>query len=1649
MVKRRTDGSVPNNKSIMMDSVEAELKKILNTLTVKLTYVANRYENIDIVKEADEYCSAYAKQDTFWTYAKFSDYALNKVGLFDNVYKNNKNLIPQQYREELVTYQREWTLANYVEKNNYYRMLNGLPDYGTPGLYLTEPIDNVDITKPIHEMDSTEITILKITKVLDKLIEDNPELKYLNYVDPLKKISIYQSRTTKGFDILYIYKDRTQHGISDNFIKVYKEAKSYILHRFYEDAYKENSPYYDGFIGMFILTTAMQRYISNYFHMMINRDFYNKDIIKMFFKSYSLPFYNDIPLSYLKKVAKNLNRLLIYKATDKVFVDIFKLFDMDNIDIYNYVLFKDPKLDGIGKPIKIYKEVTELGYFIDTETTLIKSNDKSKELLSFNNINKMCLLNNMIQVALLNNGAMQIVIDDSRRNSVTNFTFVKNDKSGKIYEYDTYKNIKYMMPMYNSTGEVICILFVTEDNKMITLYMNNDSIINEVCDLPIEYKGKIINSLYASYYIEDNKIKNVIIAANFSTSTELYLAGNKGLYDGGDINGFKFECKKIFTKNNDKNDPSVQETFTIESVKIGKDYALYITDSGKMFALGKNTNWRFTLIGRDKEFTVFTEVERLYNIKEAHMFDDAAVYIMKDGTVRHTGSLPQLNMPNQPDEAETELMTEFSMIKTFYRFTDNYKEFYMFRTYDDRLLFFNYDYNDEYGALLFNSNNKNNHCSFSFIRDIQISPYNCLITQYNTNKYLSYGGDNSSSKLPFVKTKNLINITNEYSTMRNVELINGEIWFTTENELRLIHNNKVYTHTLFKSNKLNILDMKVYDNKIFIMSGKNVIFIDTENITFNTKELTFESKTVKHSFGNFITYMVSGFDIPVFLSPNGDYYKFDFDTLSFNNTPVNSFKNLTLVESKNGIEIKISNMLNMKGYKIKLPDSDDKSDVVMTSGSNKYRILYKDKDVFKTTDIDLTNSELEEDFRFDRITIVGKLLIIEGDILYYCKLNDIKNNNSVEIRVFDILDGKISKSDKINGNLILYTKNGGLVLFKDFPKSHSLKLQCNILNDYTIIYDTLDTNIKDLTFDDSDLLLLQEKNNTVTYKEDVEKMYDLRFVETSINTKNLNSDLSNSQNWLDYDSVIQDDSLWGGDNEHDEFVRQILDQEFNYVYTKYISVNSRYDLTVLNFELCYMFGLLVDHKDHEKYLRVDIPYLGNMPLFDTIVGLFALTCIKLGLNGELMDTTTKTMSVLGFNFKQDMRYIEKIVTDANLEEIAPEFNIEDVQIVKAPGLFTNGSGIINLYLDNNDVMQNIYNYKWEAKTIEEYNVYKRILEASIYKKYSTDMYRINGKLPKTYLEYIKIKNPKLYSFIIETDEENLIEQIDAILTSLENLLETDDLKYLFMNVPSLSLDSLRKFIYFLVGVFKSYTVELKALNIIYMVDDKRLHNIKMILQVDDWRKDWADFERYVYYDLLVDNKVNKALFDRLKMTTFENPLSLVDYNDWVKLNDIGYNLSTVREVYNSLKYDFSDVFTTMDAVEDIKETLTILFNSIIDVLMETQKDDSGIETYEDVRMIYKFEKNNKLDIINKINYHGSIEFKSKVKFRFINLIYNSTKFNLQDKLKIISAVNTSSTININSNICGDFIDKLHYSNLTVEQNNKIKYKDTNFFIRNE
>ena len=321
--------------------------KLLGMGTVlKMQQLADDNETAESLKRADLYIACMEKTVIFELFPSISASALKSAGVTDpmkiSIYLRNRYAIPDTLRADVTEALRVEYIENYEDLNPYYRMLHGLPAIGRED-YVTdwqpENGASVDITKPVHKMSASEISILEHFGVIDRMIDEDPvNREYMRHLNE-KSIDYYTARRANRFDVLYIPEvDAAQSSIYKIYRDTLENNKFYTLRTVYSEAFKFNSTYYDNFIAIFIVLITVIDLISRIQEFITRKEIFDIRSVQYIFESNGVPFYAEIPLKYQIRMVKNLHKLLKYKSTKKCMVDICKLFGFDNIEIFKYYL---------------------------------------------------------------------------------------------------------------------------------------------------------------------------------------------------------------------------------------------------------------------------------------------------------------------------------------------------------------------------------------------------------------------------------------------------------------------------------------------------------------------------------------------------------------------------------------------------------------------------------------------------------------------------------------------------------------------------------------------------------------------------------------------------------------------------------------------------------------------------------------------------------------------------------------------------------------------------------------------------------------------------------------------------------------------------------------------------------------------------------------------------------------------------------------------------------------------------------------------------------------------------------------------------------------------------------------------------------------
>lgn len=321
----------------------------------------------------EEYSTSQIKQIIEYSDAKFE--ALLQTA--DSVYKKPLRIVRE-----------------YVEYNDYYRILYGLPplhadqyetdeDYGiklstlglTYDLILRLGIEDIYYTAYLHELTTAQLTFLEAKGYIRRLQGMHSGDKHYDYLQYMttKKIFPFVARIAAPFDLLYVPPTKIPN-LSNDFMVLYQKSRDFMIRRYYTDAYRNKYEYYEGFVGLAILFMTIQQLNVTYLDTDITREFYDLDSIRVVYRAYSVPFYEDIPVAFHAKIVKAINRLLTYKGSNHIIFDLAALFDYGKLTIFQYYLMRQQNINQDGSPHYIYDEIyDDDGNYLESEINYEKS----------------------------------------------------------------------------------------------------------------------------------------------------------------------------------------------------------------------------------------------------------------------------------------------------------------------------------------------------------------------------------------------------------------------------------------------------------------------------------------------------------------------------------------------------------------------------------------------------------------------------------------------------------------------------------------------------------------------------------------------------------------------------------------------------------------------------------------------------------------------------------------------------------------------------------------------------------------------------------------------------------------------------------------------------------------------------------------------------------------------------------------------------------------------------------------------------------------------------------------------------------------------------------------------------------------------------
>lgn len=398
--------------------------------------------------------------------------------------------------------------------------------------------------------------------------------------------------------------------------------------------------------------------------------------------------------------------------------------------------------------------------------------------------------------------------------------------------------------------------------------------------------------------------------------------------------------------------------------------------------------------------------------------------------------------------------------------------------------------------------------------------------------------------------------------------------------------------------------------------------------------------------------------------------------------------------------------------------------------------------------------------------------------------------------------------------------------------------------------------------------------------EDLEKNFDLKFVKVPLDGK-LDDYIRDRANYVEYDEITStNDPTWDGGLPHEQVKHETLEEEFNASRTKYISIDTIYDITKQAIQQCYFFNLLFDNVFLENECTVALPIIEPGHLFKIGHIFTFLTVLTYRYNNVkdcIMDTHGKVLKVNGFNFHADLAAIAADMAEHGYTLHAKE-QFEKWQCPKTS--IPSMEELMNLFVNNLEVREELVMGMCHADNLRVYVTYWKLYKALCEVELTFDYYKNpeTGELARddegdaTFTLFLQWAEPLMYYKILELDgfdddvsrNQFIANLIDSVVYALEQYIDTDEFSGLFNHLPAVSSEAIKRYIYTCINFYKSYKVDFLGLNTIYYIDD---FNEGCVDIVDDLRLErfFEKVEWVKIYDLIDKLSVRLEPADRIKL----------------------------------------------------------------------------------------------------------------------------------------------------------------------------------------
>ena len=186
--------------------------------------------------------------------------------------------------------------------------------------------------------------------------------------------------------------------------------------------------------------------------------------------------------------------------------------------------------------------------------------------------------------------------------------------------------------------------------------------------------------------------------------------------------------------------------------------------------------------------------------------------------------------------------------------------------------------------------------------------------------------------------------------------------------------------------------------------------------------------------------------------------------------------------------------------------------------------------------------------------------------------------------------------------------------------------------------------------------------------------------------------------------------------------------------------------------------------------------------------------------------------------------------------------INSIAFTKPLSPVTDGDQLLNYYFNNVSVYNTLTAAMASATTKDQYLLAKMLMSYYTTSKQTTAIYtKLDGTVATSYMDYLTEKQPKLAFTVTNTDLTLIDVKITEILDDLSAMIHNDKLIFMFSHITTVNDESIKRYLSKVIAVFKSYTIDVHGLNMVYKIYDPSTDTFRLFDATDT---EWFAFHRH-------------------------------------------------------------------------------------------------------------------------------------------------------------------------------------------------------------